>query len=777
MQDTEFIENFDPALAGLEAEVGDGAYLLVKASGSGQNEMLQEWTTQWGPTFLWELYGQYDAPSKHLCLCSVPTGNRFRCDDCITSVRYCADCLPGAHIASPTHRISIWTGKTWSRTSLHEQNIIYPIGSHPGRCVCSSAKPLLLGDITGFHELLVTYCDCGPHSKHCIQLLRTGMMPCSTEKPGSAFTIRCLRLFDLLAADSKLYTSRYHAVMQRQNNNVYPHAHHQRLRELLRVVCEWQFLQLLKRNGQTTTTPKELGVLALRCPACPWLDMNYISADITAGQEYLFAQQLSYDGSFQLVRKNKAFDSFDLCLTYGLQYMVSQSHYRAHLEATQDIPSTEDTHSIDSCNNHQAANDTWVQKSGVVETGLGTVTCARHTLFMPQGCVSYLKGEHYVYTDYGIGSVMLRLMKEGATDIGVFYDIFCRWETNFWLRAPTIKLPEGQLTCPARFFGGIPKYHLAGHIDSCYAWYSLNNMHGAGQLDAEAREHAWANLNAASGSTSEKGPGSRINSLNHIMNDWNWRKTVTMISLLLRKWKEAVKMAAEQEEVWLTFHHSLKPRSTAEWAAMSTEAQKGKKGWTSVFLLSDTAVTTWLRTVLDLNSQESARIVDGENMELGFTAPTWLSEGIDIERLQGKLRQDIAGYGKKLTEPRRLEVYNRRTALSSRIAGHRKNGAHFLDLVVTNLAAQPSLAKETDGQPEHAVLYLPSHLRKRVSWTEHSLRMIQLEQTIREAECLETLRRVRTAAAQKSQMLIGKQKNAHREVANTRAVMTTISMT
>jgi hypothetical protein len=47
-------------------------------------------------------------------------------------------------------------------------------------------------------------------------------------------------------------------------------------------------------------------------------------------------QQLSYDGSFQLVRKNKAFDSHDTCLSDGTKYFVEQAAYKHHLESNKD---------------------------------------------------------------------------------------------------------------------------------------------------------------------------------------------------------------------------------------------------------------------------------------------------------------------------------------------------------------------------------------------------------------------------------------------------------
>ncbi|KAF8596058.1 hypothetical protein BDV93DRAFT_455593, partial [Ceratobasidium sp. AG-I] len=73
-----------------------------------------------------------------------------------------------------------------------------------------------------------------------------------------------------------------------------------------------------------------------------------------------------------------------------------------------------------------------------------------------------------------------------------------------------------------------PKFHLAGHTNRCYAQYLLNNTTGVGRLDAEGEERCWAHLNHTAGSTSEKGPGARIDALNNIMDHWNWCKCVEM---------------------------------------------------------------------------------------------------------------------------------------------------------------------------------------------------------------------------------------------------------
>jgi hypothetical protein len=218
-------------------------------------------------------------------------------------------------------------------------------------------------------------------------------------------------------------------------------------------------------------------------------------------------------------------------------------------------------------------------------------------------------------------------------------------------------------------YGGIPKYHLAGHTDACYAQYSLNNMKGVGRLDAEGCERAWADLNQAARSTSEKGPGFRIDSLNHCMHDWNWKKTTGMSTPLLlcgqvfcltdstiltatqltKKWDEAHRMAEEQEDMWTSFSNSLEAELVTNWSNATTEPTKSGSTWTSLFLMKESARrllsayshpqsefyipadTSVTRAVLGLNNLEAADNVTQEATEHGFTAPAWVSEGIEIE--------------------------------------------------------------------------------------------------------------------------------------------------
>ncbi|KAG9083198.1 hypothetical protein FRC07_013981 [Ceratobasidium sp. 392] len=159
-----------------------------------------------------------------------------------------------------------------------------------------------------------------------------------------------------------------------------PHLHLNRLRKFIRASRMWTYLQDLKHAGAYNEAPTKGGSLALRCPACPRLGVNYEQTDVASGQD------------FQLTRKNKAHDEHDLCMSDGTKYWVKQDQYKAHLEANKDTAYKQSTRG-GNCSNHRAANDTWVRQPGVAETGIGAVTCGRHTFYMPEGVVNFFKGE------------------------------------------------------------------------------------------------------------------------------------------------------------------------------------------------------------------------------------------------------------------------------------------------------------------------------------------------------------------------------------------------
>jgi hypothetical protein len=129
----------------------------------------------------------------------------------------------------------------------------------------------------------------------------------------------------------------------------------------------------------------------------------------------------------------------------------------------------------------------------------------------------------------------------------------------------------------------------------------------------------------------------------------------------------------------------------------------------------------------------------------------------------------VKEFGKSPTDRQALDTFHRRSALSSRIIRHRDDASKFLDVLISLTDTPNSVAEETDGQPELASLFLPSQLGSSLVQSERSLRVRELERTLRRVTCMRALQRIRTTSMQKSQMIIAKGQNARGEVANTRA--------
>ncbi|KAG8720863.1 hypothetical protein FRC08_017744 [Ceratobasidium sp. 394] len=510
-------------------DVALSAYMSV--SGKGQNEMLSSWLDEYGTLYLQRLFIQYEPPeAEALCLCGKTSSRWFKCRDCLGNNYQCQTCIVQAHTRSPTHRIREWSRDQLIQVTLRELGCRLILGNHYDPCPAGSSCELWLGSLNGFQRIEVVFCRCERAAKapaNYQQLLDARIFPCSNERPSSAFTFDVLRTFHLAATEGKMSGGRFYSLLSRLTNSTLPGQVDDRYREFMRTARQWMLLQAKKRAGLRDIMATEN--IAIRCPACPRMDVNFRADDVNSSNRYLYTTNLSYDGSFQLVRRQRAQDEHDICLTDDQMFFVGTEAYEGYLSQVKDnaFKNTK----VSDCNNHKAAIGAWTLYEGLAVTGVGACSCARHAFYMPNGVVNYFKGERFAYTDYAIGSVIHLLQREGCDNIGLFYDIYCHWAKNWWARANRLPM---QIKQPTHYIGGIPKYHLAGHTDSCYVQYSLNNMPGVGRLDAEGCERLWADANQASGSTSNKGSGARIDSLNHLFQDWNWRKTTTIA--VLRPW-------------------------------------------------------------------------------------------------------------------------------------------------------------------------------------------------------------------------------------------------
>ncbi|QRW00966.1 hypothetical protein RhiJN_28984 [Ceratobasidium sp. AG-Ba] len=676
-------------------------------TGKGQNEMLATWMRIYATSYLRQVYRQYQPPDHgEMCVCGGGSPPSFKCRDCLSSPFLCKDCVTVSHKYMPTHCIWQWNGSFLKYISLHEMGLQIPLGNHRTTCPIGQSRTLTLGDVTGFHQVTIVFCRCLASSTHAPsdyqQLLDARMFPCSDERPTSVFTFSALHMFHIAATEAKLSGGRFYALLVRETPSSLRRSGINRYREFMRVAQEWMWLQTKKRSGSLDALTREQ--LLVRCPACPRLGYNFEASDVSDDNQYLYTTHISYDGSFQLVRRQRAEDNHDTCLTERSLFFVDSDSYKKYLTFTKDdaFKNTK----LSDCNNHKAAIGAWSLYEGLEVTGIGACSCARHSFYMPNGV-------RFAYTDYAVGSVMTTLKNEGCDNIGFYYDIYCHWQQNWWKRAET--LPEPVLP-PTYFIGGIPKFHWAGHTDSCYTWYSLNNMHGAGRLDAEGCERLWADANQALSSTANKGSGSRADSLNYLFQDWNWRRVTATSSLLLRKEKEAVTMSKEKRAQWEVFDGCIRLQLRQEWEKLSTLPRIEKGKWTSVYVAATTpvlSVTQMLRQFCAIEQADSDATAQDEQAHEhnSFTSGDWLVKGFEIEQEQEKLRRTVREHGSTMTVGQSLDVGRRRQALQQRLSQHSQDASVFYSTEQLALYITPvdSIGKPQEaGKPETAKMALPS---------------------------------------------------------------------
>ena len=125
--------------------------------------------------------------------------------------------------------------------------------------------------------------------------------------------------------------------------------------------------------------------------------------------------------------------------------------------------------------------------------------------------------------DYVFGSAI-----RGTTlpIILISYDIACQWSRHFQDRV--LQNSYLQLEGWTNLTAAVGKFHLSAHIPDCFARFSLNFIHGAGQQDGEILETLWAEFNKVSSSARTMSKAHRAEVFDDHMRDSNWKKMVGM---------------------------------------------------------------------------------------------------------------------------------------------------------------------------------------------------------------------------------------------------------
>ncbi|KZV65957.1 hypothetical protein PENSPDRAFT_563397, partial [Peniophora sp. CONT] len=547
------------------------------------------------------LDGQADVLNVTVCpSCGAQACPDRRCVDCFAA-DMCRSCAVKWHKYNPLHRIYRHNGDFYEREDQHELGIRIQLVHPPGE-VCptrewSHVKDFAILHTNGIHHLRVDFCSCalGKDIPRPIQLMRRRLWPATVVDPQTATSFEALDDFTRLSLLGRLSAYDYHKAAQAATDGAALKGLADIRQQFMTCIHEFRHIMLFKRAGRghepgsIAKTPA--GACAVRCPACPNVEMNMEAGWEKNPLQWLFRMCLSLDANFRLSnRLSRSTNKTDPNLNDGKAYLSPSADYREHLKQIEGVDAFAEQPS--DCSRFGAINMANNKGGrGLRTTGVAACIC-RHEMLQPLGVATLRKGERYSTMDYVFnGSVTFAR----APCILVTYDIACQWHKR--LQERLAKIPEereiyggavkmlGFMTADKAVFC-VPKFHLYAHRIICQLGYALGWTDGAGALDGEGPERVWSGTNPAASSLREMGPGTMYDTLDDILGAWNWQKLLLIYLIrvgkaLAERMERAVAEGREQAAIFTEFTEALEDedRSITEkwrrlvkaWEATSSE--------------------------------------------------------------------------------------------------------------------------------------------------------------------------------------------------------------
>jgi len=130
----------------------------------------------------------------------------------------------------------------------------------------------------GIHEVAFLYCGCSRAIPQNLQLLRRQIYPSSQLNIMSCATFEVLNSLHKITLTTKSSTFDLYRALEKITNNTGVSVPKTKYRALSRMFLQWRHLKLLKwaGRGHDSTGPEGTnpGELALRCPSCPYPEIN-----------------------------------------------------------------------------------------------------------------------------------------------------------------------------------------------------------------------------------------------------------------------------------------------------------------------------------------------------------------------------------------------------------------------------------------------------------------------------------------------------------------------
>ncbi|EAU89886.2 hypothetical protein CC1G_07038 [Coprinopsis cinerea okayama7 len=759
------------------------------------NDYMLEWKPK-ERLYLEEVIRREAPPEQLLCdSCgSAESPTWWRCRDCTGRSLSCLTCIKGLHLRLPLHRVEVlmdcyfspaWLWHCGVYVSLCANGVCQPqetveidttseeeeekgdedwldnddctFGAKPRGRTLRGMKIVTVIHSNGVHHLPFLFCSCLDAPDAEIQMLRNDFYPSTPKAIRTVFSFSMLDEYLLETLECYTSTHHYYSKIRRLTNEPFPDTVPDRTRELRRVGRQWRRLKELKRNGygHCSETPGK-GDLALCCAACPQPGVN-LEADWEQDKDqWKFTRSFVADGNFTCIHRKQKRGELDVYLKNGEGYMVETTEYGRHLATAKE------TAEPPTCHEHRAIADKSKVRKGLDATGIGAIACMRHGAFVPSSIVDFQKGERHINMDYALSEALKHSNMDKIQRVIFVYDINCQYSKKALERLRSGDYLE--LNESLNFIFGIGLFHVHGHQEACLPRYSLTFIRGAGVAAGEILESLWAVINEVARSTSTMTLAHRLEVLDAVIGDSNWKKMLKLVSAICKNWKNALRQYARAKEDFDLLNETAAPAQRVKWQQQLDQAQERRTTDVSAMdILSAKISRPPSLAKVRTNLMEAEKRL---GTDVGTTS--WLAFGLKIQESQIYLKSHIRNLPKEKTDPQLLELSRRRESLYNDLNSLYETAATLFpdaDLVTLKFDAPPrervDLDDDEDSDEEDNPFSLSQNEMEDVkiplpsSFSEHNMpitlaRARSKELELRIAQADDILEAIRTDIGHKS---------------------------
>ncbi|KAH6888206.1 hypothetical protein BKA70DRAFT_1443191 [Coprinopsis sp. MPI-PUGE-AT-0042] len=683
-------------------------FVLPSKGTYSQNDFMNDWVDV-KDVFLEEILNRERPLLDMHCEQCSSQDSLWRCLDCFSCPTLCVTCIRSGHRSLPFHRVEIWQHThfepSWlwktglvvhlghrgepcpTPTSLDTSDAEHPFcavdpaefewevaedhfttdfshGARPPSRSMNGGKVLIVLHTNGVHHTIFRLCSCpGAHAEFR-QLLAHGLYPASLKNVRTVATFPLLDDHHMSTVECHTSTYSFYNRLCRVTNKAFPQTVPDRYRELGRMGRQWLHLKELKwfGFGHSEQEPGP-GSLALFCAGCPQPGVNITMQEWKALTDVPKVRTFVVDGNFSAVHQRQRANDEDVWLKKGYSFMTERHKYQSHLEVALESKQKPN------CHDHRAIADRWKGMKGCDATGIGSVACMRHGCFVPCATVDFQKGERQMNIDYAFVQALQHSTVPRGTKIVLCYDVNCQYCINFRKRCQqSSALAEAQ-HYPITFAIGL--WHVHGHRPECYPRHAPSFVHGAARKSGEILESLWDTLNPTTGCTRTMTNAHRVEVLDAVMADSNWKKLTGLVVSIARDVVRARIEAGASADEFDAIDATISAEHRDLWTGQTAKAQRTRsKNPKSMDIFSSTmeAPPSRVRVELELMNTERA-------LGRGKGIARWISLGIKIQEQQCHLIAFARLHHRYATDLQLLTISRRRTQILDSIVEFEKLGA------------------------------------------------------------------------------------------------------